>query len=218
METKKQVLVVDDEPQVTEFVSEIMQEEGWSTCAALSGAAALNSIKKQSFDLVILDLKLPDLTGFEVCRRIRKFSEVPIIVLSAIKDLEERERCVGLGANDYITKPFEIAELRFRVRCLNLRDKKGHPERQQQFDFDDGFLKISYNRREVIAGGREIWLSPREYQLLHELVESHGQLLTYEQLLTKLWGTGYKFETTFFTFALHACVLKLNVILLVPAT
>jgi two-component system KDP operon response regulator KdpE len=202
METEKKVLVVDDDPQINEVVSEVMQEEGWDVSITSNGIEAL-SVKKP-FDLIILDLKLPGIDGFEVCRRIHEFSKIPIIILSGLKNLEDRERCLKLGADDYITKPFELDELRFRVRAISFRKKEY--SRQNGFDFDDGYLRISFSRRFVAAGGQQLRLTPKEYALLHELEVNEGKPLSHQYLLTKLWGNGYSIDVDL----LQVCVSRLR--------
>lgn len=156
----------------------------------MDGNKALEIAGEESLDLVILDLLLPEIDGFEVCRRIREWSKVPIIVLSALEKPEDKVKLLKLGADDYMVKPFNPGELLARVEAVFRRTETDKVV-QKQDSFICGDLEIDFNRRRVTVAGNEIRLTPTEYNLLQELVINKGKVLTYTHLLNRVWGPEY---------------------------
>jgi two-component system KDP operon response regulator KdpE len=148
------VIVIDDDDGIQELVKNILNEDGWDTYAAVDGPQGIAYIESESPDLVLLDLKLPGIDGFEVCRRIRQFSQIPIIALSALISLEDRKTFLLIGGNDYITKPFTSDELRFRV-WTNLQYSRQKDSMPEHMLYDDGYINIDFDARRVTISGQE---------------------------------------------------------------
>ena len=188
------VLVVEDESSIASFVSLYLKNAGYTVRTAANGSDALTQSAKGDASLIILDLMLPDIDGIEVCRRIRKTSDVPILMLTA-RD-EDVDKIIGLevGADDYLTKPFNPRELVARVKSIL---RRATPERRQQesAQLRHGELKIDAGRREVHVGEEEIQLAPKEFDLLWELLDHKGLVLTRDQLLERVWGYTFAGDT-----------------------
>jgi two-component system alkaline phosphatase synthesis response regulator PhoP len=188
------VLVVEDESSIASFVSLYLKNAGYSVRTAATGSEALSQAANSDTSLIILDLMLPDIDGIEVCRRIRKSSDVPILMLTA-RD-EDVDKIIGLevGADDYLTKPFNPRELVARVKSIL---RRAAPERRQQESakLQHGDLKIDAGRREVRVGEDEIQLAPKEFDLLWELLDHKGLVLTRDQLLERVWGYTFAGDT-----------------------
>jgi len=187
------ILVVDDDDKIVKFLRFNLSGEGWHIHTAGDGAEALRMVEKAPPDLILLDMMLPKVDGFEVCRRLRQWSQVPIIGLSARGDTADKVKCLDLGADDYITKPFGIDELIARVKAVLRRNKFDDSIPARSY-FKCGNLKIDFITRRVTSDGNEVKLTPTEYKLLRELVLSAGQTLGYRYLLGKIWGPEYKTE------------------------
>ena len=179
------VLVVDDEPPIRRFLRASLSAAGHRVVTADDAASALAAVAAEKPDLIILDLGLPDRSGFEVISEIRKHSPVPIIVLSARSDERSKVEALDLGADDYIGKPFGMAELMARLRAALRHAYQAQGELPM---FVSGDLSIDLVRRHVIRAGREIRLSPKEFELLRHLVAHAGKVLTHRQLLREVWG------------------------------
>jgi two-component system KDP operon response regulator KdpE len=179
------VLVVDDEPPIRRFLRVSLEAAGHRVVSADDAAGALAAMASDKPDLVILDLGLPDRSGFEVITEIRKHSPVPIIVLSARSDERSKVEALDLGADDYIGKPFGMAELMARLRAALRHAFLAQGELPM---FVSGDLSVDLVRRQVMRGGREIKLSPKEFELLRHLVTHAGKVLTHRQLLREVWG------------------------------
>ncbi len=188
--SKVQVLVVDDEPRYLKLVRYNLEAVGYDVITAASGEEALSQVASLSPDLIILDIRLPGIDGYEVCARIREFSSVPIIMLTAKG--EEREKVQGLrvGADDYVTKPFGAEELMARVETVLRRSHT--PEVKALPIVTTGDLAIDLTRRVVTVGGNEISLSPTEYRLLQCFAVNLGRVVVQEELLEKVWGPEYR--------------------------
>lgn len=184
------VLIVDDSLAIIKFLRANLEDNGFRTFVAMDGAEALNIIERELPDLLILDIMMPKMDGIEVCRRVREWSHIPIIMLSARDDEEGKVRCLSLGADDYITKPFGVAELIARVRAV-LRRTTALDSIPIEPSFTSGDLLINFVERKVIAADSEVRLTPTEYSLLKELVLNAGKVLTYAQLLNRVWGPEY---------------------------
>ena len=192
--TPQTVLVVEDEASIASFVSLYLKNAGYSVRTAATGTEALSQAATGEASLIILDLMLPDIDGIEVCRRIRKTSDVPILMLTA-RD-EDVDKIIGLevGADDYLTKPFNPRELVARVKSIL---RRATPERRQveSAQLKHGELMIDAGRREVRVGEQEIQLAPKEFDLLWELLDHKGLVLTRDQLLERVWGYTFAGDT-----------------------
>jgi DNA-binding response OmpR family regulator len=192
--TPQTILVVEDEPSIASFISLYLKNAGYNVRAVTAGGAALTSVVAETPSLVILDLNLPDIDGIEVCRRIRKSSDVPILMLTA-RD-EDVDKIIGLevGADDYLTKPFNPRELVARVKSV-LRRSVPDRRRDESREITHGDLVINVGRREVLVGEDEIQLAPKEFDLLWELLDHRGLVLTRDQLLERVWGYTFAGDT-----------------------
>ena len=181
------ILVVEDEASIASFVSLYLKNAGYNVRAVTTGSAALTQVAAESPALIILDLMLPDIDGIEICRRVRKTSDVPILMLTA-RD-EDVDKIIGLevGADDYLTKPFNPRELVARVKSV-LRRAAPERRRDVEEELHHGELSINAGRREVKVGEEEIQLAPKEFDLLWELLDHKGLVLTRDQLLERVWG------------------------------
>jgi DNA-binding response OmpR family regulator len=188
------VLVVEDEASIASFVALYLRNAGYEVRTAATGAEALSQSATGDVSLIILDLMLPDIDGIDVCRRIRQRSEMPILMLTA-RD-EDVDKIIGLevGADDYLTKPFNPRELVARVKSILRRSA---PERRavESAQIRHGDLHIDAGRREVRVGEEEIQLAPKEFDLLWELLDHRGLVLTRDQLLERVWGYTFAGDT-----------------------
>ena len=193
---RPRVLIVDDELAITKFVRANLKAEGFETIVSLSGAAALEAVELELPDLVVLDINLPDIDGFEVCNRLRGWSSVPIIMLSARVGEEDKIKCLDMGADDYITKPFSAHELVARIRAV-LRRAQSSDETTDTPVFDDGCLRVNFAGHEATLNGTPIKMTPTEFLLLRELVGNAGKVITHQQLLHRVWGVEYGQESEY---------------------
>jgi two-component system KDP operon response regulator KdpE len=179
------ILVVDDEPQIRRFLRLGLQGHGYAVVEAASGEAAMRSAVAELPDMVVLDLGLPDVEGFEVLRTLREWSRAPVLVLS-VRDREtEKVRALDLGADDYVVKPFGMGELLARIRAA----LRGRMQRETpQPVFRVGSLEVDCAHRIVRVDGSAVRLSPKQYRLLHMLVVNAGKVITHRQLLREVWG------------------------------
>ena len=188
------ILVVEDEGSIASFVSLYLKNAGYDVRTATNGADALTSVQNQQPSLIVLDLMLPDIDGIEVCKRIRQDSDVPILMLTA-RD-EDVDKIIGLevGADDYMTKPFNPRELVARVKSIL---RRAAPERKEPESavMRHGDLVIDSGRREVKVGDQEVQLAPKEFDLLWELLDHRGLVLTRDQLLERVWGYTFAGDT-----------------------
>jgi two-component system KDP operon response regulator KdpE len=180
---KPVVLVVDDEPQILRVMRASLPIRGYEVLTASTGEEALNQLSKQVPDLLILDLVMPEMSGLEVCRRVREFSSVPIIVLSAKGSESDKVAALDLGADDYVTKPFGMDELLARARAV-LRRLSTTNDRVLAV----GDVTIDIDERRVVVGGKEIRLTPKEFDVLKYLVNNAGKVVTHRALLQTVWG------------------------------
>jgi two-component system KDP operon response regulator KdpE len=181
------ILIVDDEPAIRRFLRSSLTAQGFQVIEAQDGKSALEELRRHHFDLLVLDLGLPDMDGFEIIDRLRHTgSSVPILVLSSRTDEAGKVRALDLGADDYVTKPFGVEELLARVRAA-LRHKM--QSKGETPVFHSGDLMVDLVRRIVTVGGREVKFSPREYELLRMLVLNAGKVVTHKSLLKEIWGS-----------------------------
>jgi two-component system, OmpR family, KDP operon response regulator KdpE len=186
------VLVVDDERQILRALSALLGAAGYSVNTAATGAEALQSAALSPPDAVVLDLRLPDLDGVEVCRRLREWSQVPVVVVSVVDDEARKVGALDAGADDYVTKPYSTAELLARLRAA-MRRAAAPVGEEPQVSFGD--VVVDLGRREVRRGGELLHLTRREYGLLAELARHPGRLLTRSMLLRAVWGPGAEEES-----------------------
>lgn len=186
-------LVVDDEQRIAEAVAMNLELEGFQVLTASSGEEALEKVTEELPDIVILDVMMPDVDGFETLRRIREVSTTPVIMLTVRGDESDRVRGLDLGADDYMTKPFSPRELVSRVRAVMRRTEMPSPVPKAEVRVDAD-LSIDFNRRRVLVRNKEVHLRPTEFRLLYHLVSNAGQVLTHETLLRRVWGYEYRDE------------------------
>jgi two-component system, OmpR family, KDP operon response regulator KdpE len=188
---KKHILVVDDEPRIRRFVRMNLDLEGYEVSEAENGLDALAKVRNEMPDLVLMDVAMPVMDGFETLERIRGVSAVPVIMLTVKNDEDDRIKGLDLGADDYITKPFSPRELLSRIRAVLRRVEPTKPGDGTPLAIDEN-LSIDFPRREVIARGEHIKLRPTEYRLLMHLVENAGWIVPQATLLAKVWGPEYR--------------------------
>ncbi len=187
------VLIVDDEPRIIDFIRMNLEFEGFRVVDAATGYEALERLKEDLPDLILLDVMMPKMDGFETLKHIREVSNVPVIMLTVRQEEGDRIRGLDLGADDYITKPFSPRELLSRIKALLRRSFMPSPTRKTRIVVDDD-LTIDFSKGEVFVRGEKIALRPTEYRLLYHLVNNAGRLLTHETLLSKVWGHEYRDE------------------------
>jgi len=187
----KRILIVDDEPRYLRLLEANLRTEGYEVTTAQDGMQALDVFSAQPIDLVLLDVMMPRLDGFGTTQRLREFSNVPIVILTARGEEQDRVRGLDLGADDYLVKPFSATELLARVRAVLRRAQPPAESGQARF-FTHDDLKIDFARAEVWRGENAISLSATEYRLLLQFAHHVGKILTSEELLTSVWGPEYK--------------------------
>jgi DNA-binding response OmpR family regulator len=192
---KERILVVDDEPRILRLVRSNLEKQGYQVTTASDGELALNQAELNEFDVVILDIGLPRVDGYEVCRRLREFSTVPIIMLTAHGEEAEKIKGFDVGADDYVTKPFSIQELIARIKAVLRRVNVPGPKHEPVFSLDH--FSMNFVQRKVIANAHDVRLSPTEYRLLYELVSNAGRVVLHQDLLAKVWGREYRDETEY---------------------
>lgn len=191
---RRRILVVDDEPRMIHFIRLNLEHDGFEVYQATSGIKTLDQFRDQLPDLILLDVMMPDIDGFETLRLIREISNVPVIMLTAKGDEDDRVKGLELGADDYITKPFSPRELVSRVRAVLRRTEMPGTPTHEEIQVDDR-LKIDFDRREVWVEDQLVKIRPTEYRLLYHLVQNAGWVVPHEQLLAKVWGYEYREET-----------------------
>jgi two-component system KDP operon response regulator KdpE len=192
------ILVVDDEPDVVESIrlGFALQWREVEVLGAAEGETALDLVERESPDLVLLDIGLPDRDGFDVLRELRTFSDVPVVMLTARDDAMDKVKGLELGADDYVTKPFNHLELMARVRAVLRRHDMPAPASRAP-SFRSGDLEVDFSRQEVRLRGERVELTPTEYKLLYHLVRNAGHVLQHGTLLAKVWGRDYVDETDY---------------------
>jgi len=203
------ILVVDDEARYVRAIRFNLEASGYEVVTAQDGETAIALVSDKEPDLVLLDVKMPGMDGLEVCRRIREFSAVPIIMLTALAQDADKVKGLDTGADDYVTKPFSADELLARVRAALRRIDLGRRPMASSL-FQAGDLRVDFARQRVFVGDQEADLTPTEYRLLCELVRQEGRVLVPEHLLTKVWGVGYEGETSLVWQAIHRLRRKIE--------
>jgi len=206
---KERILIVDDDPRLIRLIREVLGAAGYEVLTSSSGELAIQSLALERPDLVLLDIMLPDLDGYQVARRAHEFTDVPIIMLTA--KVAENDKLAGFkaGADDYITKPFSSKELLARVRAVLNRAQSVHSH-PGQTKIDCGDLTIDLSRHRVTIGTAEVYLTATEYNLLHELAVHMNQVLMHEQLLTAVWGSEYRNDVDYLRSYVHSLRKKLE--------
>ncbi len=187
----KVILIADDEPRMIKFIRLNLELEGYRVIGSSNGLEALNKVRVELPDLVLLDVMMPEMDGFETLERNREVSNVPVIMLTVKAEEEDKVRGLELGADDYVTKPFSPRELSSRIKAVLRRTEMPSPIEKTALRVDED-LSIDFNRRKVIVRGEKIKLRPTEYRLLYHLVNNAGWVMTHETLLSKVWGYAYR--------------------------
>ena len=190
---RRRILVVDDEERMVRFIRLNLEHDGFQVNEAFNGKQAIQRLRDATPDLILLDVMMPDLDGFEVLQMIREISSVPVIMLTAKGEEDDRVRGLELGADDYVTKPFSPRELVSRVKAV-LRRTEGASGSMHGLIEVDEHLKMDFDRREVWKDGKIVKLRPTEYRLLYHLVQNAGWVVSHDQLLAKVWGYEYRDE------------------------
>jgi two-component system KDP operon response regulator KdpE len=183
----KRILVVDDEGQITRVLRRGLESAGYQVRIANDGRSGLETFRTWAPDLVITDLSMPGFGGLELCSRIRQLSEVPILVLSVNEDEPTKVKALDLGADDFVTKPFGMAELNARVRALLRRSA---PPLENETGLEVGDFKIDPQQRRVEVGGKPVHLTPKEFDLIQFFLTNRGKVLTHRTILSAVWGSG----------------------------
>jgi len=187
------ILIVDDEARICDFVRMNLELEHYRVIEAGDGVQALEQLRENLPDLIVLDVMMPEMDGFETLRAVREVSTVPVIMLTVRQGEQDKIHGLDLGADDYLAKPFSPRELLSRIRALLRRSLMAPPSRKTEIVVDPD-LRIDFARREVVIRGKKVVLRPTEYRLLYHLVSNAGRLLTHETLLSKVWGREYRDE------------------------
>ena len=205
------ILIVDEEPDVVRLitVSFGMQQPNWEVISAGDAEEAFAALEREQPALVLLDVGLPDMDGFQILENLRRYSDVPVIMLTVRDDELSKVRGLELGADDYITKPFSHLELLARVRAVLRRTQTLPLTHEETLVFDD--LVIDFARREVTKGGEQVRLTTTEYRLLYHLVRNAGQVLPHETLLARVWGREYTDEINYLKVYISRLRAKLEV-------
>ncbi len=203
------VLVIEDEPRYVRAIRVNLEGSGYEVLAAADGRAGVDMVAGEDPDLVLLDIRLPGMDGYEVCRRIRAFSQVPIIMLTAMAETADKVRGLESGADDYLTKPFSAEELLARVQAVLRRARPAEGSAVQAV-FQSGDLRVDVAGQRVFVRDREVCLTPTEYRLLSELARHAGQVLVPDVLLERVWGMGYAGETRLVWQAIHRLRRKIE--------
>jgi two-component system KDP operon response regulator KdpE len=190
----KTILVVDDEERMARFIRLNLEQDGFQVVEAYRGMQALQQYRDSLPDLVLLDVMMPDVDGFEVLSMLRDISNVPVIMLTAKGEEDDRVRGLELGADDYVTKPFSPRELVSRVRAVLRRTDSSSTDSPDVIEVDE-HLKLDFSKREIWLDGELVKLRPTEYRLLYHLVKNAGWVLTYDQILSRVWGYEYRDES-----------------------
>jgi DNA-binding response OmpR family regulator len=199
---KTRILVVDDEPRYVRAIQVNLKASGYQVITARDGLAAVEHAATDEPDLIILDVRMPGLDGFQACEQIREFSTAPVIMLTALAEDTDKVKGLDVGADDYVTKPFSADELLARVRAV-LRRVELSERQVSSPTYQAGDLAVDFTQQRVFACDQEVKLTPTEYRLLCELIKQPGRVLVPEYLLEKVWGLGYEGENRLLWQAIH---------------
>ncbi len=185
----EKILVIDDEEATVQLISMLLEKRGFETIKAFRAEEGLRKAYRHQPDLVLLDIMMPDMDGWDVCKRLREMSDVPIVFLSARSDVKDVVKGLEMGADDYVTKPYDNDELVARVRAHLRRSPR--PNMSEELVFDDGDFRINFMNREVWVRNELVHLTPKEFNLLAVLVRDAGRVVTRQELVTQAWGEEY---------------------------
>lgn len=186
----ERILVVDDEEKIRKIIRKYGEFEGYEIVEAKDGMEAVELCRKEDFDVIILDVMMPELDGFSTCKEIQKIKDIPIIMLSARGEEYDKIHGFELGIDDYVVKPFSPRELLMRVKVVISRNKKNKPEEERDI-FEIGGLKVDFTGRIVTVDGQRVDMTPKEYELLFYMVRNRNIALSREKLITDVWGYDY---------------------------
>jgi two-component system KDP operon response regulator KdpE len=206
---KNRILVVDDEPKYVWAIRTNLEARGYGVLTAGDGHSGLELAASQEPDLILLDVRMPGLDGYELCRRIREFSTAPIIMLTALADEANKIKGLDAGADDYVTKPFSAEELMARVRAM-LRRVELSAGLSSQPTLEAGDLRVDFAGQRAFLRDREVVLTPTEYRLLSEMARQPGRVLVPDYLLERVWGLGYEGEHRLLRQAVHRLRAKIE--------
>ena len=187
---KIKILVVDDDQAIRRYVKAGLERAGYRVSLAADGREAIEKAEAEAPTIIILDMRMPQIDGVEVIRRLREWSHIPIIVISGFASKANQVHCLNIGADDFIAKPFDLEELIARIHAVLRRSAASHPNPDHPA-FKSGHLEVSFARRLVLVHGKEVKLTPTEYALLSELVLNANKVLTHGMLLKRVWGPEY---------------------------
>lgn len=199
------ILVVDDEAPLVKLLRSCLRTEGYDVIAALNGADALDMMEREVPDLIILDLMMPVMDGVEFLRRMREWSQTPVLVLSGRQNQQNKVECLDMGADDYLAKPFGVDELLARIRAI-LRRATPSAEGLDRPNFTTGGLRVDFSRRRVVVDGADVALTATEYSLLRQLALECGKVFGHAELLKRVWGPEYGDELEY----LHVYMSRLR--------
>ncbi len=188
---KPKIIMIDDDDTLCELVRVNLAPRGYDVTTISNNAEAVQIVQKHHPDLIILDVMMPGMDGYEVCQRLRKVTETPILFLTAKGREQDLVKGFEVGGDDYVRKPFSLRELEARISALLKRSKRSNNSNAALSEFDDGFLRINLHTKHVYRDGKMIHLTPTEYRLLSCLVRNMGAVVTHEDLLREAWGEGY---------------------------
>ncbi len=208
MPDQPRILVVDDEPRYIRAIQVNLESRGYQVISADNGQSAVEMAANEAPDLILLDVKMPGADGFEVCRRIRQFSDVPIIMLTAKAETTDKVKGLDAGADDYVTKPFSVPELLARIRAAMRRGET--QEKVEATTIRIGRLLVDLIQKRVFVDEQEVSLTPTEYRLLVELVRHPGQIMVPDVLLERVWGIDYEGGTLLLRQTIHRLRLKIE--------
>ena len=186
MANKFKVLIIEDETAISNFIATTLKSNGYMVLLSSSGKEALSMIASHCPDVILLDLGLPDIDGLEILKQLRKWSSIPVIIVSARVNEEEKVEALDAGADDYITKPFSTSELLARIRTAMRHTSQNNTIQNDKFSVKG--LSIDFGKRLVIIDGKEIHLTQIEFKIVSLLAKSQGRVLTYDQIIAELWG------------------------------
>ncbi len=207
---RRRILIVDDEERMVRFIRLNLEHDGFQVSEAFNGKQAIQKMRDLTPDLILLDVMMPDLDGFEVLETIREISSVPVIMLTAKGEEDDRVRGLELGADDYVTKPFSPRELVSRVKAVLRRTEGASGSMHGLIEVDER-LKIDFDRREIWLEGKLVKLRPTEYRMLYHLVQNAGWVVSPDQLLTKVWGYEYQDESHYVRLYINYLRQKLEI-------
>jgi two-component system, OmpR family, KDP operon response regulator KdpE len=193
---KANILLIEDDPAIRRMLSIAFQDSGLTAIEAGTGQDGIKAVARHQPDLILLDIGLPDMSGLDVVESVRSWSKVPIIILSANGQEHLKVECLECGADDYVTKPFGVAELMARIRVVLRREASAHAAEETPI-FESGTLKVDMTSRDVYNRGKKVKLTPLEYKLLITLIKHAGKIVTHRQLLGEVWGPDYTEESQY---------------------